>query len=434
MERKKRPGLEWCSGVFAPTPKWTHEPSLSAIEAVCCRSLGTASCSVKFLAAGVWNKAYTITLEDGRQYLMRVSLPLDPKNKIRGEVATLRIVRSATTVPVPEVYAFDDSSENEIGYEWILMQLMPGKPLYYHWRKMTFTQKINLVNQIASYQNQLFNCSTRENCLYGIGTLGTGNETIEGLEPDKVEPGPLVSQLFFIGNHYDYDVQRGPFRRSYEWMRASLDIIIKSQEDAISKAADEEDKEDAMEDMRIIRQLEDILPAVFSPTDDQPHSLERTVLWHNDLNLHNILVDTNGEITAIIDWECVSMLPLWVARQQPDFLSGSVQEIKPERDTFTKKTELEEQSASEIDKLDDEGIDELYWISLMEYEKTQLRKVYAARMHLLWPEWYSIQQEYLKADFYDAATCIATGFIKPIINWIDAIKRKEEVRLMEILK
>jgi aminoglycoside phosphotransferase (APT) family kinase protein len=36
-----------------------------------------------------------------------------------------------------------------------------------------------------------------------------------------------------------------------------------------------------------------------------PESLpKRTVIWHDDLSLSNILVD-EGIITAVLDWECV---------------------------------------------------------------------------------------------------------------------------------
>ncbi|XXH01901.1 hypothetical protein Hte_008263 [Hypoxylon texense] len=280
----------------------------------------------------------------------------------------------------------------------------------------------------ADFQSQLFYCAPEDDGFRGIGTPGTAGEINGDLKLDKVKPGPLVSQLFFIGDHYDYDIPRGPFRGSYEWIRASLDIIIKAQEADISNAEDEDDKEDAVRDLQVTRQLEDILPVLFPSSDDPGHADERTVLWHDDLSLHNILVDFDGKITAVVDWECVSTCPLWVAGQPPKFLSESTREIKPERHSYATKTDFDDGwDNGEVDELDDEGMDSLYWIHLMEYEQTQLRKVYAAHMRLLWPEWDTTQQEYLKVDFLDAATCIASGWAhKRIPDWVNAIKRGEK--------
>ncbi|KAH7259208.1 uncharacterized protein BKA55DRAFT_562211 [Fusarium redolens] len=53
---------------------------------------------------------------------MRVSLPVDPKHKTAGEVATLKWLSQHSTMPVPRVIAFDDTRDNQIGFEWILME------------------------------------------------------------------------------------------------------------------------------------------------------------------------------------------------------------------------------------------------------------------------------------------------------------------------
>ncbi|KAI1758901.1 kinase-like protein [Hypoxylon sp. FL1150] len=401
-------------GAAPNAPKWDTEPSVSAIEAVSRQHLNSASCKVKFLAAGIFNRAYTATLKDGRRFIMRLSLPIAPRDKTRSEVSALRIVRSATTVPVPEVVAFDDSSKNEIGYEWILMGLMPGKPLYYHWRKMSMIQKLALVEQMADYQSQLFRY---EDALRGIGPLVLPSE-----------PRSSVSKL----PAGDYHVR---YRDSHEWIRGHLDNIIEAQETVISKSESEEDREDAMEDLEFTRQLEEIMPILFPPNNDESHPCERTILWHGDLSLHNILAGSNGEITAIIDWETASMMPLWVAGQPPKFLDGSVREVQPDRDTYGTKADLDEEGGDGgTNELDDEGMSDLYWEHLMEYEQTQLRKVYAARMRLLWPEWDATQQDGLKVDFFDASVCIARGWtFKHILDWITAIKGGSQVRLAEIV-
>ncbi len=73
---------------------------------------------------------------------MRVTLPVYPHHKMGDEVATLSWLRRNTTVPVPNIVTFDDSNNNEIGFEWILMELMPGSQAYQKWRTMLMEQKV----------------------------------------------------------------------------------------------------------------------------------------------------------------------------------------------------------------------------------------------------------------------------------------------------
>ncbi|RFU73334.1 altered inheritance of mitochondria 9, mitochondrial [Trichoderma arundinaceum] len=119
MPSVARDGLAWDDGGLDLTPVWTREPTLEAIAKVCREKLrieNVGLCEVSFYAQGAFNKLY-LARTSQRQLLMRVSLPVYPRNKTRGEVTTLRFLRRETDVPVPEVVAFDDSADNEIGFE-----------------------------------------------------------------------------------------------------------------------------------------------------------------------------------------------------------------------------------------------------------------------------------------------------------------------------
>jgi hypothetical protein len=89
----------------------------------------------------------------------------------------------------------------------------------------------------------------------------------------------------------------------------------------------------------------------------------------------------------------------------PKFLDDEPREDEPQRDSYGDETP--EEAAAEADKrndphyLDNEGKNELYWIHMMEYEMTQLRKVYEDRLKDLCPEW---AQEALENDFYEAVS------------------------------
>lgn len=107
---------------------WAREPSLEAIAKVCREKLSieeAGTCKVSFHAKGRFKKAYLVRTSQ-RQLFMRISLPVCPQTKTRGEITTRQFLRRMTIVPVPEVVAFDDSAENDTGFEWTLMEFMPG--------------------------------------------------------------------------------------------------------------------------------------------------------------------------------------------------------------------------------------------------------------------------------------------------------------------
>jgi hypothetical protein len=127
-----------------------------------------------------------------------------------------------------------------------------------------------------------------------------------------------------------------------------------------------------------------------------------------------------------------------MAAQVPEFLRGAARETMPDRDRYTDVDKGGGRTSPDDidDSLDNEGKTELYWIHLMEYEQTQLRKVYGARMRQLRPEWdVEVEEAALKVDFLAAVSRCGSGFyLRRIEQWVDAIERKEYLPLMEVLR
>lgn len=423
-------GLAWDSGGWDLTPVWTREPSIDAIETICRQRLhidDSSTCSIAFYAEGAFNKLYLV--ETGAQssvhhqsLLMRVSLPVYPHYKTRGEVTTMRWVHEHTDIPVPRVIDFDDNSDNGLGFEWILMEMMPGLPAWRRWRRMTMAQKVFLTQRISEWQAQLFRHGFPASCFRGVGTL----DARAGSEPSAPMPGQIVSIEFFMGEHIKYNVARGPFRSSHDWLKSCLEIISLEQEETMTTAEDKDDKERAEVILRVAKRLLGLLPRIF-PSIQQPQ--ERTALWHEDLGLQNILVDGQGNITAVIDWECVSAMPLWKMTCMPKFLAGPERDEEPKRHDYPDIDEAppESNEIANSSKLDNEGKNTLYWVHLMEYEQTQLRKIYNDKMRSMWPEWdLQVEESKLKNDFCNALSYCGSGFsIKRILRWVDQLEAGE---------
>jgi aminoglycoside phosphotransferase (APT) family kinase protein len=82
---------------------------------------------------GYFNAAYRLELADGRQCVLKVAPPKATRilryerDILRVEVEVLRLVREQTSVPVPEVLAYDPSGEI-VPSPFFVMSFVPGVP------------------------------------------------------------------------------------------------------------------------------------------------------------------------------------------------------------------------------------------------------------------------------------------------------------------
>ncbi|KAK4644030.1 hypothetical protein QC761_0048400 [Podospora bellae-mahoneyi] len=403
MPRPSQDGLEWKETLFELVPQWMRDPSIAAIENVCRQHLSIAPkdpCTVAFHTSGLFNKLYIVESASGPR-MMRVSLPVYPRHKTRAEVATLCWVRENITIPVPNVFAFDDTNDtrsvssrlHEAGRD------IPG-----------------LV--VGTWETGVH--------IQGIGTLdlrkvdqvdqGHGAEDL-----DKVSPGLLVSHEFFMGDHLYYDIPRGPFRSSHDWLSAVLNIIIVHQTAVLEKTDDEDEKEDAEEILPVARRLLALVPKVFPA---HPDEAETTALYHHDLHLNNILVNEKGEITAVLDWESISAMPLWMATMVPKVLDEPVREEEPQLHMY-----MDEIPEKCNDK--NKCKNELYFIHRMEWETTQLRKVYNVTLRELWPEW-SLEESYVELDFFQAVSQCDGIWVKKAVRGADYLEKGQVMRFKDL--
>ncbi|KAF3047801.1 hypothetical protein E8E11_003306 [Didymella keratinophila] len=317
------------------------------------------------------------------------------------EVATIEYVRQKTWFPVPQAIAFDSNSVNDLGFEWMLMEMMPGVPLRKCWRKMSWDAKVDIVEHLVLDHTRLFEERFRK-----IGNIFTSVD--EGF----FDLGRMVSRIFFRGDHLTHDVPRGPFTSSHDCLKARLQSVLTDQQRILDITCDEYEIEDAEAALDLAKKMLEILPTIFLPNVS---ASEPTVRFHDDLLMQNIMVDDNGRLTAVIDWECVSAVPLWRACQLPALFDERTREEKPNKETYA--ADPDEDHAEDDDGLDNEGITDLYWEHLLEYEMTQLRKMFLSGIQHEQPEWVAIMtNNSLKANFEKAVHHCDNGMASKIIK------------------
>lgn len=239
--------------------------------------------TVRFMAQGKWNRAFVVELPGPpqadtdaaiatgpdalcgrpepmvRRLVFRIALPVMPSAKTRSEVATMRWVRENTTIPVPRVFLYDPSYKNPVGYEWILMDLMPGKTFCAAQESMDVQKKRKLATTVAEWVHSLSQHRFASiGSLYHSSDLDGSQKTggpaeypsvvlVHNLYPTvqllkqgeeihsrslDVRLGPVCSPIYGGDWRAEYNVSRGPFNNLQDWSLSSARISLQEVNDS----------------------------------------------------------------------------------------------------------------------------------------------------------------------------------------------------------
>jgi aminoglycoside phosphotransferase (APT) family kinase protein len=429
-------GLAWETPVFCgPTPVWAVEPDAQAVIKVARRALDLtdeAECVVEFLGAGAFNKVFTVRCGSYTSYILRVGLPVHPHFKSMSEQATIQYVRQHTSVPIPQVLSAESSNNNELGFEWMVMERVMGDPLADQWLPLSWLKKELLVRNVIALNVQLFqkrfaamgNLYTAKD-LTQLPTANLSNTMLLGNEHSTDGTAfcldEIVSMEFFTEKHLQVNVPRGPFKSSRDWLAARMQLHIYDVDHPPEPDSDDSDKNDdspyaqmhtpeAMK--RRAQRVLALLPQVFPETEP-----EQFVLHHHDLNSSNIMLNSENNLAGIIDWECVTTCPLWFACDIPKFLDDQPRQLLPNPG----KWPIELQDDDTMDR------DSMYYERLEEYEKTQMREFFLSEMRRQCPEWVQVYEtSKLKRDFEDVVGYFGMGMLdRHIEAWLDDTEKGE---------
>jgi aminoglycoside phosphotransferase (APT) family kinase protein len=133
--------LNWLQNLYGVEPQWDAEPDMEIIEETVSAVLREALpvglddpqiYPIEFFAQGALNKVFLIPTKD-KDFIVRVTLPVDPMWKTLSEVSTLEWIRENTSLPVPDILHYDHTRENPIHYEYMVMTRVIGTTLADRW-------------------------------------------------------------------------------------------------------------------------------------------------------------------------------------------------------------------------------------------------------------------------------------------------------------
>ncbi|KAI9804891.1 MAG: hypothetical protein M1826_004847 [Phylliscum demangeonii] len=211
---------------------------------------------------------------------------------LRNTAATMIFLQKSTTIPVPEIYAFDHTVDNEIGVPYIMMSFLEGRPVSELWFDRSGPTPVDarrerILDTIALSMEQLGRFTFN-----GIGTL----QFAEPMAGPLADVGPLYTidpgadlALDSISGAW----QAGPFEDSKSCFKALLNRRQGSWPPC-----------GFSELLRLM--IDSIPPSRISPMS---HSRESFVLSHPDYDSQNFLAREDGTLTGILDWDNVHTLP-----------------------------------------------------------------------------------------------------------------------------
>lgn len=273
--------------------------------------LNTDRVSVEWFEGGTFNILYTVDIPQpngaspDREYMLRITLPVEPFYKTASEVATLSYLKEHTSIPVPRVIDHSSTAENELGYEWILMERIRGVTFGRKMLCIDQETKVKLLRSIVDVVHQLQKLRFPViGNLYFRKDIDAYDSTVR-VSPtgdDKYVIGPIVTRhMFQKGWKLDLPRNLGPYSNEAEYITSAL---IPSKLEYVTGVQAELEK--IYRALCASQPIGEPLPVGDSfPVGDFQ-------IYHDDLTVNNILFDEQTrEISGIVDWECVGTRPDW---------------------------------------------------------------------------------------------------------------------------
>ncbi|KAJ7665061.1 protein kinase subdomain-containing protein PKL/CAK/Fmp29 [Mycena polygramma] len=285
------------------------------------------------LAEGGYNRTFIITMRDGFQMLARIPYPVTvPKYyAVASEVATMAFLRSSG-LPIPKVYGYSPTPDNAAETEYIFMEFIQGTLLGDVWPDLGNLEISLLLRQLVQLEAKIMSVPfPAGGSLYYTKDLekaGVGSGI--PLEDECFSVGPDTAVPVWYGRRSQLDVDRGPYEnaeaalargahKEHAYLARFGQPLLPFQR--LRRESYQFQKQTPSDHIENLDRYLLIAPSLV-PRDP---ALRHFCIRHPDLQVNNIIVsrspdDSGWQVTALIDWQHVSILPLFLFAGVPQRL------------------------------------------------------------------------------------------------------------------
>ncbi|KAK7612188.1 hypothetical protein JOL62DRAFT_500028, partial [Phyllosticta paracitricarpa] len=241
--------------------------------------------------------------------------------EMRSTALSMKWIGKTTRVPVPEIIAYDVTHDNEIGHPFVLMSHLPGKVLYEAWEDKNNpnleAMRLKLLESVAKLAVQLQGPSFAQS-----GMLHFDDESATN---PKAGPMYDLAEDYITGTEVVHGTELiKPIASSYQ----EYSHRLKVWRDMRDCQLDDDNLSEDPDALGLLKGQHEVLGILvdcisFSKAQGASESEETFVLAHPDLDWQNVLIDDEGNVTGLIDWDCTravsrfqgyAALPLWLGR------------------------------------------------------------------------------------------------------------------------
>ncbi|KAI4152401.1 MAG: hypothetical protein LQ340_002930 [Diploschistes diacapsis] len=257
------------------------------------------SCAMdEYMCAGSYNLIISLTFTDGIKWAVRIPqhgtrehFGEEEAQAMRREMELLRAIRLKTTIPIPEVYHFDTSFENELGAPFSVVQWLEGEPVTDLWWDSNgpttlADRRLRILGSLAKNMAQLAFLNSSKIGVPEIEFQKDSEVAVIRQEAIRIRDDYNEFDMMTQGIKAILFYESGPFDTTAAFYHSILDHVNPQPPAAWARGS------------RMMLRL--MVEAIGSHQSD---SEKRFVLSHPDLDVQNILIAEDGTVTAILDWD-----------------------------------------------------------------------------------------------------------------------------------
>lgn len=316
---------------------------------------------------GGYNANWRVQFEDGSAML---HIPLQGSSifrdeKVRAEVATMKLIQEKTTIPVPHIYHWGYAADNPLGLgPFIIMEYVEHETsmkyiLHHEDEELQDADEYGigphvsdsmLLKAYRQMANILLQMSTLE--MPCIGSLAIDESSGEFRIGGRPVTQNMMEMISGGGNPFcGFPAKKKKFATAEDYYSALADMHLSQLAFQYNNAI--EDGDDAR-DKYVARQLFRRLAktARFGGPEDERKPFK---LWCDDIRPASVLLNKDHDVVGVIDWEFSYFAPAsfsydppwWITLGKPEFWDKGIDDFSAEFDKrmplFLKAMEMEEE-------------------------------------------------------------------------------------------
>lgn len=242
---------------------------------------------------------------------------------LRNEAVLMQHIRHHTTCPVPEVIAFDNTLDNALGVPYILMKKINGMSAMDMWLGQSYEDFEGELHHNADEPTP----EVEQKRLTFLSSLAEAMAQLQRLQFDKIGipvfDKPEDEHPTSFGPIWHWHTKSsmeeltaiGPFDTTKDFFLTGLDAVYGCPFPSWYKTPGAQRMRGVRKILDICLDSEPFTSRSIGPTHDTGganSTRETFFLRHDDLDLHNIIVDDEGKVVGIIDWDGCMTVPRFV--------------------------------------------------------------------------------------------------------------------------